>query len=80
MFELPLMQNGRPRAHEPSPLSPQETRALRELAKGKVYKEIAGELGLAASTVRSHVHRTYEKLGAADRAQAVLIATEKGWI
>jgi putative nucleotidyltransferase with HDIG domain len=80
MFELPLMQNGRPRTHQPSPLSPQETRALRELAKGKVYKQIAVELGLAASTVRSHVHRTYEKLGAADRAQAVLIATEKGWI
>jgi DNA-binding NarL/FixJ family response regulator len=80
MFELPLPHAIQPRAHEPSPLSRQETRALRELAKGKVYKEIAAELGLAASTVRSHVHRTYEKLGAGDRAQAVLIATEKGWL
>jgi putative nucleotidyltransferase with HDIG domain len=80
MFELPLPQVAQPRAHEPSPLSRQETRALRELAKGKVYKEIAAELGLAASTVRSHIHRTYEKLGAGDRAQAVLIATEKGWL
>jgi putative nucleotidyltransferase with HDIG domain len=80
MFELPLARASEPRAHRPSPLSKQETRALRELAKGKVYKEIAAELGLAASTVRSHVHRTYEKLGAVDRAQAVLIATEHGWI
>ncbi|MCW3067209.1 MAG: hypothetical protein JWN32_4381 [Solirubrobacterales bacterium] len=80
MFELPLPVPVAPRAQEPSPLSRQETRALRELAKGKVYKEIAAELGLAASTVRSHLHRCYEKLGASDRAQAVLIATEKGWL
>jgi putative nucleotidyltransferase with HDIG domain len=80
MFELPLPAPVSPRAQEPSPLSKQETRALRELAKGKVYKEIAAELGLAASTVRSHLHRCYEKLGAADRAQAVLIASENGWL
>jgi putative nucleotidyltransferase with HDIG domain len=80
MFELPLTTSAAPRASEPSPLSRQETRALRELAKGKVYKEIAAELGLSASTVRSHLSHTYEKLGAADRAQAVLIATDKGWI
>jgi putative nucleotidyltransferase with HDIG domain len=80
MFELPLPVDIPPRAHEPSPLSRQETRALRELAKGKVYKEIAAELGLAPSTVRSHLHACYEKLGAADRAQAVLIATDKGWL
>jgi putative nucleotidyltransferase with HDIG domain len=80
MFELPLTRTTEPRAHHPSPLSKQETRALRELAKGKVYKEIAADLGLAPSTIRSHVHRTYEKLGAVDRAQAVLIATEHGWI
>jgi len=53
---------------------------LRELSRGKVYKQIGAELGLAASTVRSHLHRVYEKLGVADRAQAVLRATEMGWI
>ena len=53
---------------------------LRRLAEGKVYKQIARELGLATSTVRTHLHNTYSKLGAVDRAQAVLIATERGWI
>ena len=35
---------------------------------------------LSASTVRSHLHNVYRKLGAIDRAQAVLIARDRGWI
>jgi putative nucleotidyltransferase with HDIG domain len=69
-----------PRAEEPSPLSAAQTRALRLLAEGKVYKEIAAELQISPSTVRSHLHATYSKLGVADRAQAVLRATEQGWL
>jgi putative nucleotidyltransferase with HDIG domain len=62
------------------PLSPREVEVLRGLARGMVYKQIASHLGLSSSTVRSHLHNIYGKLGAGDRAQAVLIATEKGWI
>jgi hypothetical protein len=49
-------------------------------SQGKVYKEIADDLSLAASTVRTHLHNVYRKLGAIDRAQAVLIARDRGWI
>jgi putative nucleotidyltransferase with HDIG domain len=62
------------------PLSPREVQVLRGLAQGRVYKQIASELGLSTSTVRSHLHNIYGKLGAGDRAQAVLMATERGWI
>jgi HD-like signal output (HDOD) protein/DNA-binding CsgD family transcriptional regulator len=62
------------------PLSPREIEVLRGLSRGMVYKQIASQLGLSSSTVRSHLHNIYGKLGAGDRAQAVLIATEKGWI
>lgn len=62
------------------PLSPRELEVLRRLARGMVYKQIASELGLSSSTVRSHLHNIYGKVGAGDRAQAVLIATERGWI
>ena len=53
---------------------------MRELAKGRLYREIAEELGVAESTVRSHLHAVYKKLGVANRAQAVLLAAEQGWL
>ena len=53
---------------------------LERLAEGKVDKQIANDLGLSTSTARTHLHNGYAKLGAVDRAQAVLIATERGWI
>jgi DNA-binding NarL/FixJ family response regulator len=53
---------------------------LKRLAEGKVYKQIALELQLSTSTVRTHLHNIYGKLGAVDRAQAVLMATERGWL
>jgi putative nucleotidyltransferase with HDIG domain len=81
MYELPLPTSGnRPRQIDPCPMSSREVDVLRRLAKGMVYKQIASELGLSTSTVRTHLHNVYGKLGAMDRAQAVLIATERGWI
>jgi putative nucleotidyltransferase with HDIG domain len=81
MYDLPLPSTGgRPRQIDPCPMSAREIDVLRRLAKGMVYKQIAGELGLSTSTVRTHLHNVYGKLGAMDRAQAVLIATERGWI
>jgi len=37
--------------------------------RGQVYKQIAHELTLSTSTVRTHLHNIYGKLGAVDRAQ-----------
>ncbi len=65
---------------EDCPLSTRELSTLRRLAEGKVYKQIAQDLDLSTSTVRSHLHSTYGKLGVADRAQAVLLATQSGWL
>jgi putative nucleotidyltransferase with HDIG domain len=62
------------------PLSSREVQILQGLAHGRVYKQIASDLGLSTSTVRSHLHNIYGKLRAGDRAQAVLMATERGWI
>lgn len=69
-----------PRSADPCPLSPGQVRVLRALAGGKVYKQIAAELNVSVSTVRSHAHAIYGKLGVNDRAQAVLYAAERGWI
>ena len=79
MYELPSA-GGQKRHVDPCPLSKREVDVLKKLAEGKVYKQIAHELGLSTSTVRTHLHNTYAKLGANDRAQAVLIATDRGWL
>jgi len=80
LYEFPYAHTRRRRAPEPCPLSGRELDSLRGLAQGKVYKEIADDLGLSPSTVRTHLHNVYRKLGAIDRAQAVLIARDRGWI
>jgi putative nucleotidyltransferase with HDIG domain len=80
MFDLPRPSGSQRRRAEPSPLSSRETEVLRSLAKGKVYKLIGLELDIAASTVRSHLQNTYRKLEVGNRAQAVLRATEMGWL
>jgi putative nucleotidyltransferase with HDIG domain len=80
MYELPGSTTQRQRHVDPCPLSGRELGVLQRLAEGKVYKQIAHELTLSTSTVRTHLHNIYGKLGAVDRAQAVLIATERGWL
>jgi putative nucleotidyltransferase with HDIG domain len=81
MYELPLSgSESRPRRIDPCPMSARELEVVRRLAKGMVYKQIASEMGLSTSTIRTHLHNIYGKLGARDRAQAVLMATERGWI
>jgi HD-like signal output (HDOD) protein/DNA-binding CsgD family transcriptional regulator len=80
MYELPSANVQRQRHVDPCPLSSRELGVLQRLAEGKVYKQIAHELTLSTSTVRTHLHNIYGKLGAVDRAQAVLIATERGWL
>jgi HD-like signal output (HDOD) protein/DNA-binding CsgD family transcriptional regulator len=80
MYELPMGAANGSRNVEPCPLSTREVEVLRRLAEGKVYKQIAHELHLSTSTVRTHLHNTYGKLGAVDRAQAVLLASQRGWI
>ncbi|HEY8304008.1 MAG TPA: HDOD domain-containing protein [Solirubrobacteraceae bacterium] len=80
MYELPNSSGQRQRMVDPCPLSARELGVLQRLSEGKVYKQIAHELTLSTSTVRTHLHNIYGKLGAVDRAQAVLIATERGWL
>jgi len=80
MYELPNAPAQRQRMVDPCPLSGRELGVLQRLAEGKVYKQIAHELTLSTSTVRTHLHNIYGKLGAVDRAQAVLMATERGWL
>jgi len=64
LYDLPYPSQERPRAVEPCPLSGRELEVLKRLAKGMVYKQIAHDLSLSTSTVRTHLHNVYGKLGA----------------
>jgi putative nucleotidyltransferase with HDIG domain len=65
---------------EACPLTPTQLDVIQTLARGMSYKEIALELGVSASTIRSHLHHAYTTLGVSDRAQAVLTAVANRWI
>lgn len=80
LYELPHPPDGNPPIGEPCPLSTRELDVLRHLSEGMVYKQIAGEMELSVSTIRTHLHNVYGKIGAVDRAQAVLTARDRGWI
>jgi RNA polymerase sigma factor (sigma-70 family) len=53
-------------------LTPREREILVLLAQGRLYKEIAAQLGISPSTVRAHLHAVYGKLGVKSRTQAVV--------
>ena len=64
----------------PSPLTEREREVVALLADGRTYKQVATAMRLSQSTVRNHLHNVYSKLGVVDRAQAVIVSRDNGWI
>jgi len=62
----------------PSSLTIAELRILRFLPSHRSFREIAGQLGVSANTVKTQAHAVYRKLGAASRSEAVARASEAG--
>jgi two-component system nitrate/nitrite response regulator NarL len=59
-------------------LTQRERQVLQGFAAGRSIPQIAGELFLAVSTVKTHTQRLYDKLGVSDRAAAVAEAMRRG--
>jgi two-component system nitrate/nitrite response regulator NarL len=59
-------------------LTEREHEVLRLTADGLSSPQIGAELHLSPTTVKSHLHRAYEKLGVSDRAAAVAVAMRSG--
>jgi two-component system response regulator DesR len=65
---------------EADPLTERERQVLRLTADGVSTAAVAKQLNLSAGTVRNYLSEAIEKLGAANRIDAVRIARDKGWL
>lgn len=70
--------DGNPNACEALGISPRELDVLREIAAGRSNKEIAAHLHVSPNTVKTHVAKLFEKLGARRRTDAIHRARELG--
>jgi DNA-binding NarL/FixJ family response regulator len=74
----PAAFDGNPQAQAALEISPRELDVLKELAAGRSNKEIALQLQVSPNTVKTHVARLFEKLGAKRRTDAINRARELG--
>ena len=63
-----------------SPLTSRETEVLRAARGGASVAAVAGRLFLSEGTVRNHLSAAIGKTGAVNRAEAVRIADDNGWL
>lgn len=63
-----------------SPLTARELDVLQYLARGLANKQIGLALGISEHTVKFHVAAIYNKLGAANRAEAVRLGVQNGLV
>ncbi|MCL4252954.1 MAG: response regulator transcription factor [Anaerolineae bacterium] len=61
-------------------LTPREMQVLQHMAEGLPNKQIARELGISPNTVKFHVNAILSKLDAQSRTEAVIRATQLGWV
>lgn len=59
-------------------LSPREREVLAGIAEGRTNSEIGKRLFISEKTVRNHVTRVFDKLGVRSRAQAIVLAKDRG--
>ena len=57
-------------------LTPQQLRVLLGIAEGKLNKQIAWDMAISEQTVKDHVSVILRKLGASNRTQAILLASQ----
>ncbi|GHH34897.1 DNA-binding response regulator [Lentzea cavernae] len=61
-------------------LTDRELEVLRLMARGASNREIAAHLSVAETTVKTHVGTVFSKLGARDRAAAIVFAYDSGFV
>lgn len=78
VWNRPVPLPGNPAAVASLGLTPREVEVLGLLAAGQANKEIARALCVSPNTVKTHLARLYEKLGATSRTAAIAQARALG--
>ena len=73
-----LTSPARPPAPASQPISAREKDILQALSRGYTYDEAARLLGIAPSTVQSHVKNIYSKLAVHSKTEAIFEARQLG--
>jgi len=74
----PAAFDGNPKVQATLGISARELEVLKEIAAGRSNKEIAAQLAVSPNTIKTHVARLFEKLGAKRRTEALKRARELG--
>lgn len=74
----PERQESAPEPQLPDGLTPRESEVLALIAEGQSNREIADQLHVSETTIKSHINHLFAKTGVRDRAQAVSYAYRHG--
>ncbi|CAN5236738.1 hypothetical protein BH18ACT5_BH18ACT5_13880 [soil metagenome] len=69
-----------PNAAAIAALTPREKEVLAGIGRGLSNSDLAEELFISDNTLKTHIKRVFLKIGARDRAQAVVVAYESGLV
>ncbi|MCU0374902.1 MAG: response regulator transcription factor [Chitinophagaceae bacterium] len=76
-----LQKNYVPQVLQPdSPLSSRETEVLRLVISGETSSDIATQLHVSLSTIKTHIYNIYQKLHVSNKMEAANLVKSKGWI
>lgn len=76
-FITPELDRQLPETPPPPPLTERQKEIMMSVTRGLTNKDIARMLNISASGVKAHLSAIFEKIGAADRAEAVAIALRR---
>jgi len=74
----PLIQSSASASSLEARLTPREQQVLKMVAAGRTNKEIAGEWAVSEETIKHHLTRMFDKLGATNRVELAMLATQHG--
>ena len=74
---LPRREAARAARHAPYALTPREKEVLRRIVAGQTTRQMAGEMGIEISTLRTYVKTLLTKLGVHTRLAAAALATRE---